>query len=296
MKKYFFFLLICTVLLTVTACGSKPASTAVSTESPKVSSGESSPAASTPKSDLPKLPDYIKEKGKLVIGVKTDFPPFGTIDASGKNIGYDIDFAKKLAEYAFGDANAVEFVAVTSANRFPLLDSKKIDLLIATLTVSEERKKVVDFTDNYYSTSSMLLVKKDSKIQNLEDLKDQTVVVIQGSSEAMAFEKLVPSAKLLQFDVLSKALSALKDGRGVALVRDETVLDEIVAKDTSLKIVGTPFSTVPWAGAVRKGDTEWLNWVNAAMTKATSEDLFYTWFKKWLPEANNIPEHMPRKK
>jgi polar amino acid transport system substrate-binding protein len=295
MRKYFFLLLFCTVLLFVTACGSKPASTNESSKGNSVSNG-ASPVVSTSKSDLPKLPDYIKEKGKLVIGVKTDFPPFGTIDASGKNVGYDIDFAKKLAEYAFGDANAVEFVAVTSANRFPLLDSKKIDLLIATLTVSEERKKVVDFTNNYYSTSSMLLVKKDSAIQNLEDLKDKTVVVIQGSSEGMAFEKLVPSAKLLQFDVLSKALSALKDGRAVAFVRDETVLDEIVAKDASLKKVGTPFSTVPWAGAVRKGDAEWLNWINAAMTKATNEDLFYTWFKKWLPGASNIPEQMPRKK
>lgn len=295
MKKYSFLLLFCAVLLFVTACGSKPTSTTVSTESPKASTGAST-VESTPQSDLPKLPDYIKAKGKLVIGVKADFPPFGTIDAKGKNVGFDIDFAKKLAEYAFGDANAVEFVAVTSASRFPLLDSKKIDLLIATLTVSEERKKVVDFTDNYYSTSSLLLVKKDSNIHDLEDLKNQNVVAIQGSSETMAFEKLVPSAHLLQFDVLSKALSALKDGRAVALVRDETVLNEIVAKDTSLKIVGTPFSTFAWAGAVRKGDTEWLNWVNAALTKATNEDLFYTWFKKWLPESKNAPEQMPRKK
>lgn len=286
-KKVFILnLMVVFVLVILSACGSNSESTN-SSPSDKGSSDKSS-------SNLPALPDYVKKKGKLVIGVKVDFPPFGSMDASGKNVGYDIDFAKKLAELAFGDANAVEFVPVTSDNRIPFLNSKKVDLLIASLAATEDRKEVVDFTEPYFGTSNLTLVKKDSNIKTLKDLEGKTVITLKGSTEALALEKAVPSAKQLQLTTLAEQLQALKDDRGVAMVKDEAVLYKIIDQDSSYKIVGEPFEPMAIAAAVRKGDSEYLNWLNAAIKEIASEDTFYEWFKNWFPEFKNTPQLLPR--
>jgi len=68
--------------------------------------------------------EVVKKRGKLIAGVKTDFPPFGTIDASGRNVGFDVDVAHRFAQALFNDANQVELVAVTSGNRIPFLQSR----------------------------------------------------------------------------------------------------------------------------------------------------------------------------
>lgn len=298
MRKKFFVLnlMVVFVLSFLTACGTttEPTNNSSADNSSTTSSKDNSAADTKTSSNLPALPDYIKEKGKLVIGVKVDFPPFGSMDASGKNSGYDIDFAKKLAELAFGDANAVEFVPVTSDNRIPFLNSKKVDLLIASLAATEERKQAVDFTDPYFSTSNLILVKQESEIKDLEDLEGETVITLKGATESIALQKAVPSANQLQLTTLAEQLQALKDGRGVAMVKDEAVLYKIVEQDSSLKIVGTPFEPMSIAAAVRKGDTEYLNWLNAAIKEIAAEDQFYDWFKNWFPEFKNTPQLLPR--
>lgn len=278
------------------ACGSKTASSNNSSNVNNTATAPNSTTKSTDDSALPPLPDSIKKKGKLVVGIRTDFPPFGTVDASGKNIGYDIDIARQLASYAFGDASAVEFVQVTSSNRIPFLNSNKVDLLLASMAVTDERKQTVDFTDPYFSSSNLLLVKNDSNITSLDDLQGKTVITLTGSAESIALQKLEPSAKQLQLTTTSEELQALKDGRGVAIAKDESVLYGIVAKDSSVKIVGKPFETMAIAGAVRKGETQYLNWVNAAIKQMKTKDLFYQWFKQWFPEYKNIPELLPRSK
>ncbi len=90
--------------------------------------------------------ETVKKRGKLIAGVKTDFPPFGYVDAGGKNLGFDVDVAHLFAKALFNDENQVELVAVTSGNRIPFLQSGKIDIIIATVTVTDERRQVVEFS------------------------------------------------------------------------------------------------------------------------------------------------------
>jgi polar amino acid transport system substrate-binding protein len=86
----------------------------------------------------------VKARGKLIVGVKTDFPPFGFLDKKRNNKGFDIDIAKALSKELFGNEKAVEFVPVTSGNRISFLTSKKIDVAVATMSITEKRKKDVD--------------------------------------------------------------------------------------------------------------------------------------------------------
>ena len=82
--------------------------------------------------------ETVKKRGKLIAGVKTDFPPFGTVGAAGKNVGFDVDVAHRFAKALFDDEQQVELVAVTSGNRIPFLQSGKIDIIIATVTITDE--------------------------------------------------------------------------------------------------------------------------------------------------------------
>ena len=88
------------------------------------------------------VPDALSERGTLIVGVKCDYPPFGYIEADGSNAGYEISLARGLAEYAFGDPEAVEFECVSAANRVSMLTNGRVDMLIATLGQTPEREAV----------------------------------------------------------------------------------------------------------------------------------------------------------
>ena len=115
----------------------------------------------------------IRARGKLTAGVKTDFPPFGFLDNKGVNKGFDIDIAKALSKELFGKGDAVEFVSVTSENRIPFLTSGRVDLVMATMTITEERKKEVDFSTPYFVTGQTMLVRANSKITKYQDLAEK---------------------------------------------------------------------------------------------------------------------------
>src|SRR5436309_13870025 len=136
--------------------------------------------------------EIVKKRGKLIAGVKTDFPPFGTIDAAGKNVGFDVDVAHRFAKALFNDENQVELVAVTSGNRIPFLQSGKIDIIIATVTITDERRQVVEVSNPYFMSGSLLLVPKTSTVRRLEDVEGKTGAVVPGAIQVREVAEVVP--------------------------------------------------------------------------------------------------------
>ena len=225
----------------------------------------------------------VKARGKLIVGVKTDFPPFGFLDNKGVNKGFDIDIAKALSKELFGHEKAVEFVTVTSENRIPLLTLGKIDLLAATLTITEERKKQVDFTIPYFITGETILVRADSDITKYKDLAGKKVATIRGSTGDVAIEEMVPDAERIQFERNFEALQALKERRVEAFVQDFILLFNLLQKNRGLKMAGLqPFRPGRYGLAVRKGDKEWLDFINGTLTKMQEtgeyDKLLVRWF------------------
>lgn len=141
--------------------------------------------------------EAIKQRGKLVIGVKYDTKLFGLKDpASGKVEGFDIDIAKAVAKHIFGDETKLELKEVTSKTRITLLQNGDIDAIIATMTISDERKKQVDFSDVYFNAGQSLLVKKGSPITGLESLTPDTkVLAVKGSTSAKISAKKRPKQR-----------------------------------------------------------------------------------------------------
>ena len=228
----------------------------------------------------------VKARGKLIVGVKTDFPPFGFMDETGTHKGFDIDLAKVLGRELFGNEEAVEFVTVTTGDRISILNSRKVDILAATMTITEERKKVVDFSIPYFMSGQLILVPRKSKILRYQDLAGKRVATVLGSTGDAAIRKLVPTAIRTQFEGTAEALQALKDGGVEAFVQDDVLMIEIERRNPELKIADwRPFEIAPYGLAVRKGDREWLEFVNATLRKMKTNGDYKKLLEKWFGEV-----------
>ena len=129
------------------------AAPAPSATEPKVSADTAAPAANTVRRRrpvrprrLPPLPAEVRRRGRWLIGVKCDFPPFGYIEAeTRRNEGYDVDVARWFARFAFGNARRVRFECVTTPSRIPALQARRVDIIISTLTYMRERNEIIDY-------------------------------------------------------------------------------------------------------------------------------------------------------
>lgn len=168
--------------IVMTGCGKTDStSTSASADNASTSSSGSSNGA-----DIQK----IKDNGVLKVGVKVDVPKFGYKNPNtGEIEGFEVDLAKQVAKKIFGDENKVEFQGVTAKTRGPLLDNGEIDMVAATFTITEERKKSYNFSDSYLTDGIGLLVKKDAGYTNLKDLNGKAIGVAQSSTTKKALEE-----------------------------------------------------------------------------------------------------------
>jgi polar amino acid transport system substrate-binding protein len=238
------------------------------------------------------LNDIIKS-GKIVIGAKGDYPPWGVINEKNKFEGWEIDLCHKLAEYLFGNPDAVEFVAVTGGNRIPFLNSGKIDIIWATMGYTEERAKVVDYSIPYFKSGVQLLTKKGSAIKELEDLSGKTVITIKGTTGAQGLEKLVPNAKQIKFDKTSEGLQALRDDRGVAFAQDDILLFKLVQDNPDWQVVGRVFNPTDWGVGFRKKEDDIRKYVDQTLFTMYYSGFLQETLKKWW-SGQELDEYLKR--
>jgi len=218
--------------------------------------------------------ETIKNRGKIIVGVKTDFPPFGSVDASGKNIGFDVDMSYELTRRLLGSPSKVEFVSVTSGNRIPFLQSGKIDIIVATVTVTDERRKVVEFSEPYFLSGELILVPKASPINDLKDLAGKKVAIIQGTITDADIAELVPQANRVKYGKVTEAVLALKAGHVDAYVHDDILMLKLGKENPDLRVTGKTIYPRPYGIAVRKGDTEFIGWVNTQLTNMRNDGTY----------------------
>ena len=237
------------------------------------------PVAQKPTSTI----EQLKQAGKVRIGVFSDKPPFGYVDANGKSQGFDVEIAKAITKDLLGDENKVEFVLVEAANRAEYLVSNKVDIILANFTVTPARKEVVDFADPYMKVALGVVSKDGSVITDVEQLKDKTLLLNKGTTADAYFTKNYPNIKTLKFEQNTETFEALRDGRGDALAHDNTLLfawaKENPGFTVSIKNLGDQDTIAP---AVKKGDTELLNWLNAEIQKLGKEGVLKQAYDKTL--------------
>ena len=133
----------------------------------------------------------IKNRGYIIVGVKTDTRPFGYLE-NGKNVGFDVDIAKYITKDIFHDSSKIEFVQVTPSNRLYFLNVEKVDMVVATMTTSTERRRIINFSKPYFVAGQALLVRTGSPIKNLADLDNKNVGVLYGSTAEKNIRMMIP--------------------------------------------------------------------------------------------------------
>lgn len=261
------------LILTMTGCGNSGSTTTDTT-------GDSSEATSTTAADIQK----IKDTGVLKVGVKVDVPKFGYKDpATEKNEGLEIDIAKALAKEILGDENKVQFQGVTAKTRGPLLDTGELDMVIATFTITEERKESYNFSTPYFTDGVALLVNKDSGINGLADLDGKTVGVAQSATskkslEDAATEKNI-TLKFSEFASYPEIKAALDSGRVDAFSVDAAILNGYV--DDSTVILPDRFTPQEYGVATKKSNTDLAKLVDDKIVEMKSNGELDALINKW---------------
>jgi glutamate transport system substrate-binding protein len=210
---------------------------------------------------------------KLVIGVKADQPGLG-LQTGSTYSGFDIEIAKIIAKGLGVEESGITWKTTVSANREPFIQQGQVDLVVATYTINDERKKVVNFGGPYFIAGQDLLVPANSAITGPESLDGKKVCSVSGSTPAKRIKTDYPKAQLQEFDGYSKCVTALAGGQVDAVTTDDIILAGYASQDQyagKFKVVGKPFSTEPYGIGVKKDDTAGCNKINDILKAAAAD-------------------------
>jgi len=244
----------------------------------------------------------ITKRGKLRVGVRRDVRPFGFVDANGELSGFDIDLAHEFARRWLHNEGALELVIVSAADRIPRLTSGDVDLLIAAMPHKRERDALIDFSEPYFVDGQALLIRSDSGITTVHDLREKTVAALQ---DAPAIDTLFQwaegqslSIKLMSFPAYPEALSALQKGEVDALTADSVTLNQFAQEAPNLRLISERFTRESYGIGLPQGDSQLRALVNFTLqdmkTDGTYDSLYRHWFPADEPLAIELsPGHWP---
>jgi polar amino acid transport system substrate-binding protein len=228
----------------------------------------------------------IKKKGTLIVGVKTDYPPWGMRDSSGKIVGMEPEMAADVAKRL---GVKLELVPVVSSNRMQFLQQGKIDLMIATMSDTPERRKVVGIVDPvYYASGVAILANKKANIKSAADLKGKPVCALQGAFYNNDLQSKYTGQELVAFKGLPESEQALLDGRCVGFVYDDVVLVWKKAQEkkwADFEVVAlTEWKPVPWGLAVKVEDLDgpWGKFMSETTKDWLKSGTLLALEKKWV--------------
>ena len=211
--------------------------------------------------------EAIRKRGKISIGVKQNVPLIGLKNpVTGDLQGFDIEIAKIVARAIFGtDKDRIAFEdASVSANRIPFITDNKVDLVIATFSITDDRKKQIDMAGPYYVAGQDILIYKVDlpNIKTVDDLNGRRVCAQSASTSLALLKTKVPKASFLELPGVAECVEALKDGRVDAVSTDDTLLAGFAEKFNAFALVGKSFSVENYGIGLKKGDTSFRNYLN----------------------------------
>lgn len=224
--------------------------------------------------------EQIKKSKTIKIAVFSDKKPFGYVDEYGKYQGYDVYFGDRIAK----DLGVkVKYVPVEAAARVEVLETGKVDLVLANFTVTPARAEKVDFALPYMKCALGVVSNDKDLITKPEDLNGKTLIVSKGTTAETFFTENYPQVNLLKFDQYSEAYNALLDGRGVGLSTDNTEVLAWAIENPGFTVgIESLGSLDTIAPAVTKGNESLLNWLNEEIKSLAGEKFFHADYEATL--------------
>ncbi len=310
--------LACLAALVLAGCGSVSdralhASLSALEASPPAAAASSSSAAATrpcadptaslrPTGSLPAPGDMpagtfmrrIQERGRLIVGVDQNTLLLGYLNPfNGQIEGFDIDMLRQVAKAIFGNPNDIEFKAISSAQRIPVIQNHSVDIVADAMTINCERARQVAFTTVYYDAGQRIMVPSNSPVRTIADLAGRRVCATEGSTSLENIRRLAPRAIPYPVSLRTDCLVALQEGRVDAISTDDAILYGFKAQDPYTKIVGPSFSNEPYGMAISRQHPEFVRFVNGVLAQMRSDGQWAAIYEKWLGRVTHAAAPAP---
>ena len=227
----------------------------------------------------------ILQQGELKVGFESGYMPFEMTDKKGEFVGFDIDMAKEMAK-----AMGVKFVPVNTAwdGIIPALTTKKFDIIMSGMTITQERNLKINFADPYIIVGQTILLNKKllGTVKSYKDLNDPKYIITSklGTTGEMAVKRLIPKATYKSFETEPEAALEVVNGKADAFVYDLPYCAVFNAQQGKDKLVflDEPFTFEPLAWAINKGDPDFLNWLNNFLRQVKNDGRYEQIYNKWI--------------
>ncbi len=229
--------------------------------------------------------DDILERGVLRVGMEPGYMPFEMTNKKGEIIGFDVDMAKAMAK-----AMGVELELVSTAwdGIIPALITKKFDIIMSGMTLTQERNMKISFADPYIVIGQSILVDKKhaGKVKSYKDLNDKKFKVASklGTTGEQATKRMIPNATYISFETEQEGVMDLVNGKIDAFVYDLPYNAIAFAEKSQGKLflLDEPFTYEPLAWAVNRGNADFINWLNNFLAQAKNDGTYDRIYKKWF--------------
>jgi len=229
--------------------------------------------------------DAIQDRGVLRVGMEPGYMPFEMTNQKGEIIGFDVDMAKRIAK---GMGVKLELVSTAWDGIIPGLITKKYDIIMSGMTLTQERNMKVSFATPYIVVGQSILVKKEhaGAVKSYKDLNDKKYKVASklGTTGEQATKRMIPNATYISFETEQEGVMDLINGKVDAFVYDLPFMAIANAQKNNGKLIflDEPFTYEPLAWAVRQGNPDLINWLNNFMNQVKSDGTYDKIYSKWF--------------
>jgi polar amino acid transport system substrate-binding protein len=215
----------------------------------------------------------------LRVGTDATFPPMEFVD-NGKRTGFDIELMEAIAKTM---GKQIEWIDIDFKGLIPGLMSKRFDMAVSAIYITDERKKVVDFTDPYYAGGLVAMVKdNNAAIKKLTDLDGKKVSVQVGTKSVSYLAEKFPKVQRVEVEKNQEMFNLVDIGRADAAVTGKPAAFQYVRTRGGLRVLDEQLTTEEYGMALRKDTPELTKAVNAALTKLKADGTYATIVKKWF--------------
>ena len=232
----------------------------------------------------------IRERGRLIVGLDIGSNLFSFRDPLTGNItGFDVDIAGEVARDIFGKPTNVEYRILSSADRIAALQNNTVDIVAKTMTITCQRRKLINISTVYFTAFQRIMAARDSSIVRPSDLSGKRVCVARGTTSLQRVQEIDPPPVIFTVVSWADCLVALQQWEVDAVSTDDSILAGLMAQDPYLHIVGPDMAEQPYGIGINLKNTGLVRFVNGTLERIRTDGTWDTLYRKWLTVLGPAP-------
>nr|VTO98178.1 ABC transporter glutamine-binding protein GlnH precursor [Mycobacterium riyadhense] len=232
----------------------------------------------------------IRERGRLIVGLDIGSNLFSFRDPiTGEITGFDVDIAGEVARDIFGSPNHVEYRILSADERITALQKSQVDVVVKTMTITCERRKLVNFSTVYLDTNQRILAPRDSATAKASDLSGKRVCVARGTTSLRRIREIAPPPIVVSVVNWADCLVAMQQREIDAVSTDDSILAGLVEEDPYLHIVGPNMANQPYGIGINLDNTGLVRFVNGTLERIRTDGTWNALYRKWLTVLGPAP-------